>query len=227
MTLKPLQSSEMWRGSTTAVISGINLYQPLVLALLPLAHRRTESTPQKLGWAWLFSQEFVGWVKSGRGVYRGCAAGPGRTGSFLCGSSTFLTYRALLPTFPQPRGPLVRASQIPDTTILEHSWLLLRKTLRKHTKNVPMIRLNLHNPESRFWSLSFHNSSERRRSKRRISLPLSITLFQPFRKWIVILTRWGFITVIFNTRIRKTQYNCRDFFFYYHLLILALGTVLW
>lgn len=150
MTLKPLQSSEMRRGSATAVISGVDLCQPLVLALLPFAHRRTESTPQKLGWAWLPSQELVGWVKSGRGVYRGCVAGPGRTGSFLCGSSTFLTYRALLPAFPQPKGPLVRASQIPDTTASEDGWPSLRMAPREHAKNVPRIWPNVHNPESRF-----------------------------------------------------------------------------
>lgn len=65
MSPKPLQPSEMWRGSTTAVISGINLYQPLVLALLSLVHRRTESTAQKLGWAWLSSRSL--WAELSQG----------------------------------------------------------------------------------------------------------------------------------------------------------------
>lgn len=39
---------------------GLNLSQPLGLLHLALALRRTESTLQRLGWAWLSSQESVG-----------------------------------------------------------------------------------------------------------------------------------------------------------------------
>lgn len=69
--LKPWQFSETWRGSMTAVISKALTCPSLwisALLHLALALRRTESTLQRLGWAWLSSQESVGWVNSGRGV---------------------------------------------------------------------------------------------------------------------------------------------------------------
>lgn len=198
MSLKPLQPLEMWRGSTTAVISGINLYQPLVLALLSLVHRRTESTAQKLGWAWLSSQEFVGWVKSGRGVYRGCAAGPGRMGSFLCDSSTFLTYSALLPAFPQPKGPL--RSLTP--------WLL--KKAGWFWECTPRMFLG-------FGSVCTIRSADFGHCHFPIA-PRGDTeegwyppppRNPPFPKWISILTRWAsflsFYYYMFNTKIRKVQ----------------------